>query len=61
LFAVHGVSRWAPKSSFSAMIGFSHPLCAAAKSKRLFARPSIVAGSAGAEGWPTRRLRYMSQ
>src|SRR5215210_1332886 len=57
-----GVSRSEPKSSLSAICGVAHFVCAAAKSKSLFAFPAIVAGSAGAVGRPTRsRFRYMSQ
>jgi hypothetical protein len=57
----HGVSRCEPKSSLRTMAGVAHPDCFTAKSKSELARPATVAGSAGADEVPTRRLRYMSQ
>ena len=59
--AVHGVGVWAPKSSFSAIHGVAQPVTETAKSKRRSARPTIVAGSVGTVGVPTRLLKLRSK
>ena len=55
--AVHGVGNCAPKSSFSAISGWSQPEDVTAVSKSLSARAWIVEGSAGLDGVPTRLFR----
>ena len=58
---VHGVGVWAPKSSFSAIHGVWQPLTETAKSKSRSARSTIVAGSFGTVGVPTRLLKLRSK
>ena len=55
--SVHGVGVWAPKSSFSAISGWSQPVEATAASNSLSARAWTVYGSAGFDGVPTRLFR----
>src|SRR5207302_985250 len=57
----HGVARLAPNSSFSTITGFGQPIWDEATSYSVFAFATIVDGSAGVAGWPTRALRCMSQ
>ena len=59
--AVHGVGVWAPKSSFRAIQGVAQPVTETAKSKSRSAFSTIVAGSAGAVGVPTRLLKLRSK
>jgi hypothetical protein len=58
---VHGVGVCAPKSSFSAIHGVWQPVTETAKSKSRFARSTIVAGSFGRVGVPTRLLKLRSK
>ena len=59
--AVHGVGVCAPKSSFRAIHGVWQPLTETAKSKSRLARSTIVAGSFGTVGVPTRLLKLRSK
>ena len=58
---VQGVGVCAPKSSFSAIHGVLQPDTVTAKSNRRSARPTIVAGSVGTVGVPTRLLKLRSK
>ena len=57
---LHGVGVCAPKSSFSAISGWSQPVTVTAKSNSRFALSGIVAGSAGVDVVPTRLFRFRS-
>ena len=56
----HGVCVAEPNSSFSAINGVWQPVCLTAASNSLFATSTIVAGSAGASGVPTREASLRS-
>jgi hypothetical protein len=58
---VHGVGVCAPNSSLSAIHGVWQPVTETAKSKSRFARSTIVAGSLGTVGVPTRLLKLRSK
>ena len=58
---VQGVGVCAPKSSFSAIQGVAQSVTETAKSKSLSAFSTMVAGSAGAVGVPTRLLKLRSK
>ena len=61
LVALHGVGVCAPKSSFSAISGVAQPVTCCANTNSFAALSWMVAGSAGADGVPTRSFRCRSK
>ena len=61
LLSDHGVTRPGPESSFRTMTGFEQPVCCWANAKKLWTRPGMSDGLAGAVVVPTRFLKFRSK